>query len=415
MTLQRTADLIGCTVQATDGKVGSVHDILFDDNSWKLRYLVIRSGIWLDERMVLVPPQSFMYAEESAQELHTSLSCEQIRQSTPLENDPPVYLQHQIDTAATLPTLWMAYGGLHDPFLPTYVPPAIPAPEAAGDARPKPNYDPHLRSVHQISGYRLEDDQGEAGQVVDLLVDNEAWMLRYVVIRTGSWFSRQQRLLTVSHIDAINWEHRAITTSLSRERIAASPDYTDAMLAEPAFENRLLQYYLGNTPLPLASVQGLPVFEGEHGSLLGTIDDLYLTPEVDRCAAVRVRSGGLFRQRAVAIPFASLQLIGEDMWLASDARAAIPVAQYEAEVRPVRAHHLIGRQVVTEGGTPIGLLGQVVLRRDGSVDGFYLQAVHVGGPLSERRFIVRGALITIGDQENPATSSLTAAEQSGRP
>lgn len=416
MSLHRTAEIIGCTAQAIDGKAGSIHDILFDDDSWKVRYLVVRSGVWLEERMVLIPPQAFLYATEGAHEVHVTLSCDQIRQSRSLEADPPFYLQRQIDAATTAPTLWMTYGSLYDPVIPLYGPALMQAPPEGADVkREKPDYDPHLRSVREISGYQLEDADGEAGQLVGFLVDNEVWALRYVVIQTGSWFAKQQRLLTVSHISAINWERRTLTTSLHRERIAASPEYADALLLDPAFENRLLQYYLGNSPIALGALHGLPLFEIVHGSLLGTIDDLYLSPDAERCTAVHIYAGGMFRQRALAIPFDSIQLVGEDVWLVGEAEATRSVAQFEAEGHSVRAQHLIGRQVVTEGGTPIGSLGQVVIRRDGRVEGFQLQAVQVKGPLREHRFIARSALITIGDSEHPATTTLAAAEQSVSP
>ncbi len=36
--------LIGCEVQASDGAVGAVKDLLFDDQTWKLRWLRSRGG-----------------------------------------------------------------------------------------------------------------------------------------------------------------------------------------------------------------------------------------------------------------------------------------------------------------------------------------------------------------------------------
>ena len=47
-------DLIGQNVLAQDGEIGSVHDLLFDDASSKLRYVVVDTGTWLPGRKVLV-------------------------------------------------------------------------------------------------------------------------------------------------------------------------------------------------------------------------------------------------------------------------------------------------------------------------------------------------------------------------
>lgn len=45
-------------IGATDGEIGSVEDVYFDDEAWTVRYLVANSGIWLPGRKVLVSPIS---------------------------------------------------------------------------------------------------------------------------------------------------------------------------------------------------------------------------------------------------------------------------------------------------------------------------------------------------------------------
>ena len=48
----------GIPVEASDGHVGSVKDFLFDDQSWKVRWMVVDSGNWLPGRQVLVHPSA---------------------------------------------------------------------------------------------------------------------------------------------------------------------------------------------------------------------------------------------------------------------------------------------------------------------------------------------------------------------
>jgi len=44
----RSADsLKSCTIGATDGEVGDVKDVYFDDERWVIRYLVVDTGEWL--------------------------------------------------------------------------------------------------------------------------------------------------------------------------------------------------------------------------------------------------------------------------------------------------------------------------------------------------------------------------------
>src|SRR5437660_2423333 len=50
--------LIGCPVKATDGDAGAVRDFLFDDRSWRVRWMVVDTGRWLPGRKVLVHPSA---------------------------------------------------------------------------------------------------------------------------------------------------------------------------------------------------------------------------------------------------------------------------------------------------------------------------------------------------------------------
>ena len=47
-----------CPVVAVDGRVGAVKDFLFDDQSWKLRWMVVDTGHWLPGRQVLIHPSA---------------------------------------------------------------------------------------------------------------------------------------------------------------------------------------------------------------------------------------------------------------------------------------------------------------------------------------------------------------------
>ena len=48
--------LQGCTVEEIDGRVGVVKDFLFDDQSWKVRWMVVDTGHWLPGRQILIHP-----------------------------------------------------------------------------------------------------------------------------------------------------------------------------------------------------------------------------------------------------------------------------------------------------------------------------------------------------------------------
>ena len=45
--MQVISALKGYTIEASDGRIGTVADFLFDDASWRVRWLVVDCGTWL--------------------------------------------------------------------------------------------------------------------------------------------------------------------------------------------------------------------------------------------------------------------------------------------------------------------------------------------------------------------------------
>jgi hypothetical protein len=49
-------DLTGLHIDATDGEIGHVDDLLIDDASWQVRYLVVDTSNWIGGKWVAVTP-----------------------------------------------------------------------------------------------------------------------------------------------------------------------------------------------------------------------------------------------------------------------------------------------------------------------------------------------------------------------
>ena len=54
--LRSVKDMIGYPIEATDGVVGKVKYVLFDDRHWRLRYVVVDTGTGLPKKKVLLSP-----------------------------------------------------------------------------------------------------------------------------------------------------------------------------------------------------------------------------------------------------------------------------------------------------------------------------------------------------------------------
>ena len=54
--LRSATDLQGYSISGTDGDIGQLDRMFFDDAQWTVRHLVIDTGKWLPGRRVLISP-----------------------------------------------------------------------------------------------------------------------------------------------------------------------------------------------------------------------------------------------------------------------------------------------------------------------------------------------------------------------
>src|SRR5271154_5959171 len=91
--LQVISALKGFGIEASDGRVGTVVDFLFDDASWKVRWLVVDCGTWLKGRKVLIHPLAVSYAGLEDEEFEVKLTKAQVEGSPEWSEHQPVSQQ----------------------------------------------------------------------------------------------------------------------------------------------------------------------------------------------------------------------------------------------------------------------------------------------------------------------------------
>ncbi|NPT41676.1 PRC-barrel domain containing protein, partial [Paraburkholderia sp. 1N] len=88
--------LQGSTVKASDGDVGTVTQVYFDDEAWGVRYLVVETGDWLRDRQVLISPYAVSHSDPGSSAVHVKLTRQQVRDSPNIDAHKPVSRQHEI-------------------------------------------------------------------------------------------------------------------------------------------------------------------------------------------------------------------------------------------------------------------------------------------------------------------------------
>ena len=93
--LTTSKDLKGLVVRASDGELGTVDELYFDDNSWGIRYLTLETGGWLGGRQVLISPMSVLQVDWPVRRIDVKLTRKQIENSPSIDKHKPVSRQHE--------------------------------------------------------------------------------------------------------------------------------------------------------------------------------------------------------------------------------------------------------------------------------------------------------------------------------
>jgi len=240
--LHTVKELHDFTVGASDGEIGEVKDVYFDDERWAIRYMVVEAGGWLNGRKVLISPISVRGIDWDDEVLNVKLSKQQVRDSPSVDTDKPVSRQHEIDYYNYYgynnywegANLW-GLGGYLVPWVGASSDAALSPRQPQDDAitrqrqrrldREREAADSHLRSSKEVIGYEIMATDGPIGSVEDFVFDDESWAIRYMVVDTGKWLPGKHVLLSPEWIGSVSWSKHEVYVKVARQAIETSPEY----------------------------------------------------------------------------------------------------------------------------------------------------------------------------------------------
>ena len=234
----RTADeLRGFTLVSGEERLAKLEDLYFDDRFWTVRYLLVDTGGWLIQRRVLVSPRAVLMVDGLSQTISTDLTKTQIEEGPSPDEHAPVDRQFEI-----------AYNEYYG-YSPYWVGPlawgANSAPRPPEDAAPleeRVAWDSHLFSVIDVTGYAVAGTDGDVGHVSEVIVDDEEWTIRYLVVATRELL-RGKHVLIPPQWTEVDWENKSISVDLTREAIKAAPRYDQSVELDRAYEDALFRHY----------------------------------------------------------------------------------------------------------------------------------------------------------------------------
>lgn len=205
-------------VHASDGIAGHADQLVFDNISWKIRYLVVRVGTWLEPQYVLIQPA--LICCDSPQRLSVAATCREVATSPDISSDPYVAHQHLLRALSSSPAPLYCC----EPGLASMAYRSVGSEQIAEEA--PPHWNPDLQGTAGVSGYAVAARDATFGRVDDFLVDDTTWSIRAVVIQTGFWKWSKRVVIEPHRIRAWSWTDGIAVVDMWREDIEQNPEAT---------------------------------------------------------------------------------------------------------------------------------------------------------------------------------------------
>ena len=234
-----------------------------------------------------------------------------------------------------------------------------------------------LRSARNILGHRSSAKDGDVGRCVDFLVDANEWLVRYLVVETGSWLPGRRVLISPFALSKADWTSRRLVFEGTRAQVASAPLFDDEAPISRGQELDLFRHYGWSTselgpvpePIPLSEHGGPPPMgpglrsvkeilsyglEAEDGNV-GHVDDFIVDDDTWLLRHLVVSGRNWLSGHRVLIP--TERILGVD-WEDRQVEVTLPSAaiekgpQFDPSAPVYDVNVATGTTPVSPGGRP---------------------------------------------------------------
>jgi hypothetical protein len=104
-----------------------------------------------------------------------------------------------------------------------------------------------LRQATELEQFQVRAIDGPIGQVQDLFFDDQRWVVRYFVLKTGADMRKTEVLISPATVSGFDWLRRLIPVALTREQVENGPELDPRLPVTREHEAALVHHY--NWPL----------------------------------------------------------------------------------------------------------------------------------------------------------------------
>lgn len=219
--------ILNSALHAQDGKIGHLDDLLFDDEKWIVRYLVVKTGGLLNHERVLISPLGIATLDWPNQAVKLNLTRKKIEASPKVDTELPVFRQMEKSyfDYNGWPYYWDDVGiwGI-DPS--NFITAGGQSSAQPGDSRGKiDGADPHLRSCRIVDHYSIEAEGTRFGHVIDFLIDDTTWEIKFLLVDSRTWWPSRPVMIDPKWVHSVDWFVKCIKVRKSKKEIESSPEF----------------------------------------------------------------------------------------------------------------------------------------------------------------------------------------------
>lgn len=205
-----TSKLKTYNILATDGEMGKIKDVYFDDRKWAIRYAIVDTRKWLPGRRVLLSPTSFLNMNNESESLEVNYNKGEIRNSPEITDEQAISkdVEHSIAGYYGWNRYWtgnMLWGPQDRP-LDNIKNEEITQEETRFNQQLEDQQEYDLRSENETMEFKVHANDGKLGKVLDMVYDDDYWKIRYIVVQSSeSYLDKEYFVFKTEEIESVDW------------------------------------------------------------------------------------------------------------------------------------------------------------------------------------------------------------------
>ena len=100
-----------------------------------------------------------------------------------------------------------------------------------------------LRSLKDLEKYEVACTDGDVGRVVDFLLDDKSWTVRYLIVDAGNWLGGRQVLISPVSFRRADWPTRRFHLALTMDKVKNAPSVDTHLPVSGQHERDYHTYY----------------------------------------------------------------------------------------------------------------------------------------------------------------------------